>query len=452
MRQRHKVLGLLGVLSVLTFLDRMAIAVAGPGIQADLHIQPQHWGWILSAYVLANGLFEVPSGARGDRCGQRGELARIVAWWSIFDALTGFCRGFWQLVSVRFLFGLGAAGAYPNAAGVIARWFPARERGRSQGLVWAASRLGGALAPLVIVPLQRYFGWRSVFWLLGLAGFIWAAIWYAWFRNRPAQQRSVTAAELREIGQGGSTHGEDAVPWARLLRLPSLWLIVIAYGCYACGSWFYFSWFPTWMVHSAGFSLNGVLLASLPFLVGLCSNLVGGVLGDKLTARWGARTALRVIPCVCLTLTAVILACMASFHGKMAAVVLSSVGFGVMDLMLPSAWAMCLAIGGRASGTATGMMNTAGQAGGFLCTVLFGYIVHSTGSYNTPLWFIAAMVLASALIFSRIDCTWGLDSEPGEQRNTAQPSHASSAVANLGEECLRADLSSLEHQLQPVQG
>ena len=412
MRQRHKVLGLLGVLSVLTFLDRMAIAVAGPGIQAELHIQPQDWGWILSAYVLANGLFEVPSGVLGDTHGQRGELTRIVTWWSPFTALTAWCRGFWQLIAVRFLFGLGAAGAYPNSAGVIARWFPVRERARSQGFVWAASRLGGALAPLLIVPLQRYFGWRSVFWVLGLAGFAWAGIWYAWFRNRPADQQAVTVAELQEIGETRSAHGGGPAPWERLFRLRALWLIVLAYGCYGCGSWFYFSWFPTWMVRSAGFSLNGVLFASIPFLIGMAGNLAGGVLGDRLTVRWGAKTALRVIPGVCLTLTALVLAAMASFHGKATVVVLSSLGFGIMDLMLPSAWAMCLAIGGRSSGTATGMMNTAGQAGGFLCTVLFGYIVHATGSYNLPLWLIAAIMLASALIFSRIDCTRGLDAEP----------------------------------------
>jgi ACS family glucarate transporter-like MFS transporter len=169
LRQRHKVLALLGVLSMLTFLDRLAIAVAGPGIQADLHIQPRNWGWILSAYVLANGLFEMPSGAMGDRHGQRGELTRIVTWWSAFTALTAVCKGFWQLVVVRFLFGVGAAGAYPNSAGVIARWFPAGERARSQGIVWAASRLGGALAPLLIVPIEACFGWRSVFWVLGAA-------------------------------------------------------------------------------------------------------------------------------------------------------------------------------------------------------------------------------------------------------------------------------------------
>jgi nitrate/nitrite transporter NarK len=154
-----------------------------------------------------------------------------------------------------------------------------------------------------------------------------------------------------------------------------------------------------------------VLLASLPFLVGLGSNLVGGVLGDRLTARWGAKTALRVIPGVCLTLAALLLIAMASFHGKVTVVVLSCLGFGIMDLMLPSAWAMCLVIAGRSSGTATGMMNTAGQAGGFLCTVLFGYIVHATGSYNMPLWFIAGMVFTSAMIFLSIDCTKGVDAE-----------------------------------------
>ena len=411
MRQRHKVLALLGILSVLTFLDRLAIAVAGPGIQADLHIPPQDWGWILSAYVLANGIFEMPSGALGDRHGQRGELTRIVTWWSAFTALTGWCRGFWQLVSVRFLFGIGAAGAYPNSAGVIARWFPARERARSQGVIWAASRLGGALAPLLIVPLQAWFGWRSVFWVLGVAGFLWATIWYTRFRNFPQEHRAVSAEELKEIGEAPSAHSEGPIPWTRLLHSRSLWLIVLAYGCYGCGSWFYFSWFPIWLVHSAGFSLDGVLLASLPFAMGLIGNLAGGVLGDRLSLRWGAKTALRVIPGVCLTLTALILVAMANAHGKVAVVVLSSLGFGMMDLMLPAAWAMCLAIGGRSSGTATGMMNTAGQAGGFLCTVLFGYIVRATGSYDAPLWLIAGMVLIAALVFSRIDCTRGVDAD-----------------------------------------
>lgn len=412
MKRRHRVLGLLGLLSVLTFLDRLAIAVAGPTIQTDLHIQPQQWGWILSAYVLANGIFEVPSGAMGDRLGQRGEMTRIVTWWSCFNALSSWSRGFWQLCASRFFFGLGAAGAYPNIAGVIARWFPARERARCQGLVWAASRLGGALAPLLIVPLVHFLGWRAAFRVLAICGFLWAAVWWFRFYNHPEDDPAVTQAELAEIGDSHAALHHGAVPWRRLFSSRELWLIVLAYGCYGCGSWFYFSWFPTWMVHAAGFSLNGVALASLPFLVGLAANLIGGQLGDRLSARWGVRRALRTIPAVCLALTALLLVAMALFHGKLAVVVLSSLGFGMMDLMLPSAWALCLAIGGRLSGTATGMMNTAGQAGGFLCTLLFGYIVHATGSYDLPLWFIAGMVLVSALLFTRIDCTQSVDITP----------------------------------------
>ncbi len=411
-RQRHWVLTLLGLLSVLTFLDRLAIAVAAPGIERELHIAPQAWGWILSAYVLANGLFEMPSGAMGDRHGQRGELTRIVTWWSGFTALTGWCRGFWQLLSVRFLFGMGAAGAYPNAAGVIARWFPPRERARSQGVVWAASRLGGVLAPLLIVPVERYWGWRAVFKLLGAMGVAWAAVWYTRFRNHPAEHPGIHAEELEEIGES-QTHGAHSIPWRRLLESRQLWLLAPAYGCYGCGSWFYFSWFPVWMVHTAHLSLNGVLLASLPFAMGVVGNLAGGELADWLVLRWGARSALRAIPAVCLTVTAALLCAMAILHGKAATVVLSSLGFGMMDLMLPSAWAMCMAIGRQWSGTATGLMNTAGQAGGFLATVGFGYVIQATGSYNVPLFLIAAMVAIAALLFSRVDATQAVGDDPG---------------------------------------
>jgi len=185
LKKRHGVLGLLCCVSVITFVDRLAIPVAASGIRADLRLSPEQWGWVLSAYVLANAVFEIPSGAFGDRHGQRLELTRIVSWWSVFTAVTGWCRSFWQIAASRFLFGVGAAGAYPNAAGVISRWFPKREHAQAQGFVWAASRLGGALAPLTLVPFAARFGWRAIFWLLGAVGIVWAVIWRWWFRDSP---------------------------------------------------------------------------------------------------------------------------------------------------------------------------------------------------------------------------------------------------------------------------
>jgi MFS family permease len=412
------VLGLLCCVSVITFVDRLAIPVAEPGIRADLHLSPDQWGWVLSAYVLANAVFEIPSGAFGDRRGQRLELTRISVWWSLFTALTGWCRSFWQIVSSRFLFGIGAAGAYPNAAGVISRWFPKQEHARAQGFVWGASRLGGALAPLLLVPFAQRFGWRAIFWLLGGVGMVWAVGWWGWFRNFPAEMPGISEAELEEIGTLELPVDREGTPWRRLVALKHIWLITMAYFCYAWGSWFYFGWFTTWLVRGAGFSQTQMaVFASLPFLMGLVGNLVGGVVGERLVERYGRRQSYRWITGICLATTAGILLAMSLVRGHVAIVVLATLGFGVMDLMLPSAWAMCMSLGGRYGGTATGMMNTAGNLGGWVCTVAFGYVVQMTGDYNLPIKVIAGMVLVAAGLFAMVDCTQGLQDDLRLSRN-----------------------------------
>ena len=406
MKQRNWVLALLCAVSVITFLDRLAIAVAEPGIRGDLHLNATQWGWVLSAYVLANALFEIPSGAMGDRHGRRRELTRITIWWSAFTALTGATRSMWQIASSRFLFGVGAAGAYPNAAGVIARWFPRREHARAQGFVWGASRLGGALAPLILVPLQQVIGWRGVFVALGVLGIVWAIVWGLWFRDDPADMPNISAAELAGLTAAGP---DQLVPWRQFLALPHLWLITIAYFCYAWGSWFYFGWFTTWLVRGAGFSIRQMgVVASLPFVLGLLGNLAGGVLSERLVERYGRRTAYRWVTAICLAATAILLASMSITPGKMQIVVLASLGLGVMYLMLPSAWAMCMSLGGEFGGTATAIMNTAGNLGGWIGAIVFGYVVTATGSYNAPLRVIAAMVFLSAILFARVDCTRGV--------------------------------------------
>jgi MFS transporter, ACS family, glucarate transporter len=409
LKKRHGVLGLLCVVSVITFLDRLAIPVAEPGIRGELHLTPDQWGWVLSAYVLANAIFEVPSGALGDKNGQRLELTRISVWWSGFTAATGWCRSFVQITGTRFLFGVGAAGAYPNAAGVISRWFPKKEHARAQGFVWGASRLGGALAPLLLVPLQQHLGWRAIFWLMGGVGLGWSVVWWAWFRNTPEQMPEITEAELAEIRLGGFAGAHSDVPWRRLFALPQLWLVAVAYFCYAWGSWFYFGWFTTWLVRGAGFSVGQMgVFASFPFVMGLLGNLAGGALSERLVERYGRRNSYRWVTGMCLLATSGLLLAMSSVHGHIAIVLLATIGFGVMDLMLPAAWAMCMSIGGQYGGTATGVMNTAGNLGGWLCTIVFGYVVTATGDYNLPLRGVAAMVLVAAAVFSQVDCTLGL--------------------------------------------
>ena len=390
MKHRYVTLGMLVALAIITFLDRISIAVAGARIQDELHIGPERWGWILGAFVLAYALFEIPAGAMGDRNGQRGVLARIVVWWSGFTALTGLATGFWPLLGIRFLFGAGEAGAYPNASGVIARWFPPKEHARCQGYIWAASRFGGALSPLIVVPMQAWIGWRNTFLVLGAVGAVWAAVWLLWYRD-PAP-----------VAKAPGQHA--ALPWRVLAASPQIRIILLMYWCYAWGSWFFFAWFPTYLVKAAGFTEKEMgIFASLPFLMGTLGNLAGGVLSDKLVARWGLRLG-RVVPAAAsLAVSSLLLVAMSLTKDKTAIVVLASLGFGVADLMLPAAWAVCLDIGHEYAGTVTGAMNTAGQLGGFVCSVSFGYLVTASGGYRTPIWIIAALVMFAAFLFTRIN-------------------------------------------------
>src|ERR1035441_9545053 len=124
MKYQHRVLGMLSLLAVITYLDRVCIAVAGPRMQDALHISPAAWGWALSVFSLSYAVFEIPTGALGDRIGPRKVLTRIVLWWSVFTTITGLVLGFYPLLLVRFLFGAGEAGAFPNGSVAVARWFP----------------------------------------------------------------------------------------------------------------------------------------------------------------------------------------------------------------------------------------------------------------------------------------------------------------------------------------
>ena len=178
MRYRNRVLGLVSLLIVITYLDRVCISVAGPRIQASLHLGPAAWGWVSGIFTFAYAAFEIPSGVLGDRIGPRRVLTRIVLWWSAFTSMTGLATGYFSLLVTRLFFGMGEAGAFPNTSIVVARWFPGPERGRAFGIILAAAQMGGAIAPLLVVPIQIRYGWRASFYLFGILGVVWSAIWY----------------------------------------------------------------------------------------------------------------------------------------------------------------------------------------------------------------------------------------------------------------------------------
>jgi MFS family permease len=263
LKHRHRVLGLLILLFAITYIDRVCISVAGPRMQADLGIDPVGWGWVTAAFTLAYCLFEIPTGVLGDRSGPRRVLTRIVLWWSVFTSLTGMMSSFRLLLVTRFLFGAGEAGAFPNASIVVARWFPRSQRASISGVLLMASQIGGAVAPLLVVPIQSRYGWRMSFYVFGLLGMLWAMAWYAWFRDSPAEKSGVNPSELAELA-GASVAPRHGFPWFEACRSESVLAVLGTAFCYVYVYTFFQTWFHTFLVKGRGFIEGSLVLSALP--------------------------------------------------------------------------------------------------------------------------------------------------------------------------------------------
>lgn len=404
MKVRHTVLIFLFLLSMVTYIDRVCIAYAGPRMQADLGLSPDMWGWIVGLFAISYAIFEIPSGVLGDRYGPRKVLTGVVMWWSAFTTLTGMVSSYTWLLITRFLFGAGEAGAYPVSAASTSRWFPVTERARAQGVIWMAARIGGAFSPLLVVPIQRYWGWRASFYVFGILGVIWGIAWYIWYRDYPAEKRGITKEEVEEIGspKRGDRH---TLPWGRALGSGNLWVIMVMYFAYCYGAYWYFSWLPTYLVKGRGFSETGLLLSALPFVLGAIANGAGGFVSDHMVKKFGLRWGRRAVAMAGLGVAALFTVATILTTNKMLALVFLTLGFAGQDFFLPTAWAVCLDIGKKYAGAVTGTMNMAGQFGSFVSSVLFGYITKATGSYDAGLIPLAALLALSSLLWLRIDAS-----------------------------------------------
>ena len=407
MSYRYRTLIFLFGLSIITFLDRVCMNVVSKYVKADLKLDNAQLGWILGAFSLAYALFEIPTGVLGDRIGPRRVLTRVVLWWSAFTALTGTAFNFFYLLVVRFLFGMGEAGAYPNASIAISRWFPAAEVGRAQSVIWAAGRLGGALTPLLVIPLVHLVGWRWAFGVLGVVGATWALAWYAWFRDDPAQKAGISAQEVAEIeGNRHIKQGDHQVPWQTIVRNPDIWALMLMCHLFFYAAYFFTNWSSTYFQEGRGMTEDqSKNFISLSYFLGAIGCLIGGWLSDVLTKKYGLKIGRRAVGMGGLGLSsAFFLAAGLTTDNQTAGFLLA---FCVLtkDLALPVAFAVCVDIGRRNAGTVTGAMNFAGQMGGFFITIIFGQVVERTHNFNYPLFLISGCLFAAALLWLKIDPT-----------------------------------------------
>jgi len=374
---RYSLVAWLCGLSSLLYIDRLCMSVVADPLAKELGLSNSELGFVHTAFTLAYGLFAVPAGRFVDRFGPRFVLAFIVGLWSLFTGLTGLASGLAALIAIRFLFGMSEAGAYPGAARAIKTWFPLRERGRVQGIMLSFGQIGGIVAPVATAYLIQVAGWRSVFFVYGAVGMLWAAGWWFWYRNDPSEHRAVTPEELHDIRDGAPPPPLDPgpVPWGKVFRNRGILMLGATMVLASFFTYFFYSWFPKYLKDARGVTNETAgWLTSLAIGGSLLGMLVGGWVSDRITKR--SANPVRVRRWTCSACFVVSAACMFVGTRSESALATSLFWGGAMfsmHIQLPNWWSTIIPQSGRHTATLFGLTNGVGVLGAAASQLFVGF-------------------------------------------------------------------------------
>ncbi len=404
---RYAMVLLAMLVAVLLYLDRICLSIAGTSVRADLGLSPKQLELALSAFFWTYALFQLPAGWLGDRFGARYVLAIYVVLWSVSTGLLGLANSLGALVALRLACGMFEAGAYPLAAGIVRRWIPQHQRGVANSVVAVGGRLGGALAPIITIQLMMMWtyggswisqpadaapavtSWRPVVFLYGIIGVVIAIVFFKLFRDHPAEQPSVNDAELAIIGVSRQQHSIDTVaaqgqanfpPIVLMCLCPSLWLNSFLQFASNFGWAFLVTSMPKYLedVHKTTATAQG-WLQSLPLACGIVGMLLGGILLDQASRRFGLRVGRAMmlsVPRVIVGLA--FFGCAFVSNSIQATIFLAVVGLAT-DLSISAMWAYGQDVGGKHVGSVVGWANMWGNLGAACSPLILGYMAREAG-------------------------------------------------------------------------
>jgi MFS transporter, ACS family, glucarate transporter len=432
-RVRHLVLAAACTLAALTYLQRQAFVAGTPYIRRDLGLDAEQMGYLLSGWLVAYGLFQVPGGLLGDRIGGRNLLTVLVLSWSLVLASVALIAGmptvgwlpFAALLSLRVLFGMFQAGAFPGLARVVADWIPPARRGFAQGLLWTFSRVGGCAGPLLVgLWLFKVFdGWAIPFLILASLGVLWCACFWPWFRNRPTEMRGVNAAEQAFIASGrpAAPTRRAPIPWRLFLTSRNVLALCLMYGFVGFSGNFITNWLPDYLKHHRGLTDDETTwLQSMPLAFGIVSCVLGGTLSDWLIRRTGSRNlGRRLVGCISLTLAGLTILSSIWVHEVWLLALVFSMAFFFNDATMGPAWASCADVGERHAGALSGAMNMTGGLFAAVAMSFAGALFHRHLDDWVFVAFACSYALA-ALCWLAVDVTQPLDRQAatGLHQNT----------------------------------
>jgi MFS transporter, ACS family, glucarate transporter len=406
---RYKVLAITVTAYMITYMDRVVISNAVPSIRHEFGFSLITMGWILSSFQWAYAGFQIPSAWLGDRFGPRRALTTIVILWSLFTSAITLAWSATSMAALQFLFGTCESGAFPIATSSLSCWMLPAERGMAQGLTHAGSRLGGALTPFIVVLIIARWGWRAAFVSCASLGIVWACGWYWYYRNTPAEHKSVNQSERNLIQAAldkdrGCRPQRGSVPWRLILRSRQMWILSGMYFCYAYILSVYLSWFPTYLNAHRGFNLKQMgMYSSLVLLAGTAGDIIGGTLSDFLAKRSGnLKTARQIVGCGGFLISAICLVPACLLSDPYISLAFSCVAIFGLELTVGVSWAITLDIGDHFAGSVSSVMNTCGNFGGAMASAISGYLVVMSG-WSAPFLVMAALSLIGAVLYLSID-------------------------------------------------
>ncbi|MFI5303239.1 MAG: MFS transporter [Nitrospiria bacterium] len=408
---RWKILAFLFLISVVTYIDRVNISVAGKEMMREYGLSSVGLGEIFSAFVLGYALFQIPGGWIGDIWGPRRVLTFAVIWWSFFTILTALANElflstllgvFGALFIVRFLIGMGEAAALPNFNRTVANWFPPSERGIGVGVSIGGIGVGSALTPPFVTWIMLRYGWKMTFFITGGVGFAVAVGWYLFARDAPREHPGVNSYELDWITRASDqeysiTQKLASKSFVSVLRNRSVWYLTLSYTMLGYIAYIYLSWFFLYLVNIRNFTvLRGSFLATAPFIAMSAFSPFGGWITDKLTQRYGRKKGRRTVGSIGMFLTSIFI-----YSGAMAvdpylAIFFLSLGAGILYGTVGAFWTSTIDISKEHSGALSGLMNMGANLGGTISPTLTPWLGEKFG------WPVALSVAAGAAFLGGI--------------------------------------------------
>jgi ACS family D-galactonate transporter-like MFS transporter len=405
-RARLGMLALLHLATTINYVDRSNLSIVAPALSRELALDPVQMGLLFSAFAWSYAIANLPGGWLIDRFGSRAMYGAAQLAWSAATLALGLVSSFGALFALRFAVGLAEAPAFPVNNRVVSSWFPQRERGRATSTYAAGQYIGSALLAPLLFWMAARLGWRSVFWVTGLAGIASAILWLSVYRD-PLRSRRTNAAELALITDGGALTeipARDRVTReqvARLLRERQVWALGLGKFAVMSSLYFLLTWFPTYLVRERGLTALGAGAAtSLPYVAATIGVLLGGTWSDWLLRRGAGISAARKIPIVSgfLGASSIVLA---NYAGSTAAA-LTVLTFAFFAQGVSSnSWSIIAEVAPRRMmGTTGGIINFAGHIAGIVTPVLIGFILRETHSFELVLAYVSLAGLVGALSYT----------------------------------------------------